>query len=364
MKKTLCLLMAIAMILSLAACGASSAPAAPAASEAPAEAPAASDAAPAESAAAEGETYTITVTNVLADDSPENVALQSFKREMEEGSGGRITVEIYNNGIMGGEMENVENVRNNNVTMTMAASSVLANFVPECELFDLPYAFPTVEIGTKALNDEAILGALNDAFGAAGLHFVGANTADYRWLTCKIPVNSLEDLKGLKIRVMENQNHVALWKALGANPTPMAGGGQLYTSLQNGTVDAQENPVAQINNNKYYEVQSYFVDTRHIMNVSGWITSTSWYEGLSDADRELFDTATANFIFEAYQLGTNRLEEDKAACIAGGMTCIELSDEIREQFKEAVGDTVESKIRADIGDGLVDTLLACVEKYK
>lgn len=78
---------------------------------------------------------------------------------------------------------------------------------------------------------------------------------------------------------------MALWSALGANPTPMAGGGQLYTSLQQGTVDAQENPVAQVNNNKYYEVQKYFVDTRHIMNVSGWIVSTEWYDGLSEEDR-------------------------------------------------------------------------------
>lgn len=105
----------------------------------------------------------ISVTNVLADNSPENTALQSFKAEIEEKSGGRMKVEIYANGIMGGEMENVENVRNNNVTMTMAATSVLANFVPECELFDLPYAFPTVEIGTKALNDAEIRDALNAA---------------------------------------------------------------------------------------------------------------------------------------------------------------------------------------------------------
>ncbi len=307
---------------------------------------------------------TISVTNVLADNSPENTALQSFKAEIEEKSGGRMKVEIYANGIMGGEMENVENVRNNNVTMTMAATSVLANFVPECELFDLPYAFPTVEIGTKALNDAEIRDALNAAFEKADLHYVGANTADYRWLTCNKEVQSLADLKGLKIRVMENQNHVALWSALGANPTPMAGGGQLYTSLQQGTVDAQENPVAQVNNNKYYEVQKYFVDTRHIMNVSGWIVSTQWYDGLSEEDRAIFDTATENFLNEAYTLGTERLEEDKAACEEGGMTLIPLSDEIREEFKNTIGDAVEKNIRADIGDELVDTLLTCVAKYK
>ncbi|MDO5111140.1 MAG: TRAP transporter substrate-binding protein [Clostridia bacterium] len=358
MKKLVSLMMAAAMMLSFVACS-TSAPAAaqPAAATEPAAAEPATAVDPAE-------VMTISVTNVLADDSPENTALQNFKKEIEEKSNGRMKVDIYANGIMGGEMENVENVRNNNVTMTMAASSVLANFVPECELFDLPYAFPTVEVGTKALNDPDVMDVLNTAFAKAGLHFVGANTADYRWLTCKKEVNSLADLKGMKVRVMENQNHVALWTALGANPTPMAGGGQLYTSLQQGTVDAQENPVAQINNNKFYEVQTYFVDTRHIMNVSGWIVSTEWYDGLSEDDRAIFDTAAANFLNEAYTLGTERLESDKAACEAGGMTCLPLSDAIRAEFKAAVGDTVEKKIRADIGDELVDALLACVAKYQ
>lgn len=344
MKKFVLIMLALVMLLTFAACGAN-------------------DTQSEETGSDAAEPMVITVTNVLADDSPENTALQAFKAEIEEKSEGRMKVEIYSNGVMGGEMENVENVRNNNVTMTMAASSVLANFVPECELFDLPYAFPTIEAGTKALNDPEVMDALNVAFEKAGLHFVGANTADYRWLTTKVEVNGLDDLKDLKIRVMENQNHVALWDALGANPTPMAGGGQLYTSLQQGTVDAQENPVAQLNNNKYYEVQNYFVDTRHIMNVSGWIVNTSWYEALSDADKEIFDTAAANFIEQAYQLGVDRLESDKQALIDNGMTMIELSDDIRAEFKAAIGDTVEKSIREHIGDTLVDTLIACVEKY-
>lgn len=306
----------------------------------------------------------ITVTNVLFDDSPENIALAAFKEEIETRSEGRMTVEIYANGIMGGEMDNVENVRNNNVTMTMASTSVLANFVPECEIFDMPFIFPDVPTGTKVLQDEAVHSVLVKAFDVAGFHYIGANTADYRWLTCKKEVNSLADLAGMKIRVMENQNHVALWKALGANPTAMAGGGQLFTALQQGTVDAQENPVAQVNNGKFYEVQSYVVDTRHIMNVSGWIVSPAWYNSLSDADRAIFDEAAANFISYACELGYNRVGKDLAACVEGGMTHIPLSDEIRAEFKAAVGDTVENMIRSDIGDELVDVVKTTVEKYQ
>lgn len=78
----------------------------------------------------------------------------------------------------------------------------------------------------------------------------------------------------------------------------------------------------------------------------------------------VFDAAADNFLNEAYTLGTERLEEDKAACEEGGMTLIPLTDEIREEFKNTIGDTVEKNIRADIGDELVDTLLTCVAKYK
>lgn len=362
-RKLVAMVMSLALItVSLAGCGSSSSAGASESTEA--EKTEGAEIGNETAAETAGDVMTISVTNVLADNSPENTALQDFKAEIEEMSNGRMKVEIYANGIMGGEMENVENVRNNNVTMTMAATSVLANFVPECELFDLPYVFPSVEVGTKALNDPEIYNALNEAFENANLHFVGANTADYRWLTCNKEVQSLDDLKGIKIRVMENQNHVTLWSALGTNPTPMAGGGQLYTSLQQGTVDAQENPVAQINDNKFYEVQKFFVDTRHIMNVSGWIVSTEWYDGLSEEDREIFDTAAANFLNEAYALGTERLEQDKAACEAGGMTLIPLSDEIRAEFKAAIGDSVEKNIRAHIGDEIVDTLQSCVAKYE
>lgn len=361
MKKIVSLIIAAVLLLVLASCGSNPKPV----NDSPAQNGAdQSQNTSGNSVQSSGEEMVITVTNVLFDDSPENVALAQFKEEIEEQSGGRMKVEIYANGIMGGEMDNVENVRSNNVTMTMASTSVLANFVPQCEIFDLPYAFPTVEIGTKVLQDPDVRTVLDDAFSSAGFHFVGANTADFRWLTTRAQVNSVADLAGMKVRVMENQNHVALWSALGANPTPMAGGGQLFTSLQQKTVDAQENPVAQINNGKYYEVQDYVVDTRHIMNVSGWIVNSGWYEGLSDGDRAIFDTAADNFINYACQLGADRVADDLAACEAGGMTHIPLSDEVRSEFKAAIGDTVEKMIRSDIGDELVDAIQAAALKYQ
>ena len=100
------------------------------------------------------------------------------------------------------------------------------------------------------------------------------------------------------------------------------------------------------------------------MNVSGWIVNSGWYEGLSDGDRAIFDTAADNFINYACQLGADRVADDLAACEAGGMTHIPLSDEVRSEFKATIGDTVEKIIRSDIGDELVDAIQAATLKYQ
>jgi len=228
----------------------------------------------------------------------------------------------------------------------------------------MPFLFGSNEDVYKILDGE-IGQELLDKLEGSSIKGLAYAERGFRNLTNSVrAVETPSDIAGLKVRVMENQNHVALWSALGANPTPMAGGGQLFTSLQQKTVDAQENPVAQINNGKYYEVQDYVVDTRHIMNVSGWIVNSGWYEGLSEEDRAIFDTAADNFISCACQLGADRVADDLAACEAGGMTHIPLSDEIRAEFKATIGDTVEKMIRSDIGDELVDAIQAAALKYQ
>lgn len=308
-----------------------------------------------------GEALTITVANSLFAESPENVNLEIFKQTMSEATNGRITVQIYPNSELGGDATNIESVQNGNVTMTFGATATMANYVPELEMFDLPFVFEDVDSAAGILADADFAASLDGYYRDKGFHMVGASIPGFRWMTSSKPIQSYDDMKGLKIRTMESQNHTTLWNSMGCNATPMSGA-ELFTALQQGTVEGQENPISVIQNGNIYEVNSYLIDTRHVMTPTAWIVNAAWYDGLSSEDRALFDeamtvcvaqTTADNAEQEAQQI--EKLQEE-------GMTLVVPDDAWRASMKEAVGSSVEDLVRADIGGELVDALMAAVNE--
>lgn len=301
----------------------------------------------------------ISVAHSLTENTPEHQNLLKFKETIENKTNGAMTVQLYPNGSLGGDATSIEGVQNGNIIMTFASTATEASYVPECEVFDIPFLFTNKEEGRAVMADQEFHDCLDQKFQDVGLKLVGATAVGFRWLTCNKAVNDLEDLKGLKIRTMENPNHITLWNDLGANATPISGS-ELFTSLQQGTVDGQENPVSNIYNTKLYEVNHYMMDTRHILNVAGWIVNKNWYESLSDENRAIFDEA-----MEACISGINAdadageeeqitsMEKDK------GMHVIYLDDATRQQMRERTTE-VEKNVRTNVGDELVDSLLKAI----
>ncbi len=340
--------------LGLAACGGSSAPAA-------SSKPAAGSSATGGAEAGSFEQMTITVAHSLFEDGPEHQNLLAFAEEMSAKTGGAVTVQIYPNSTLGGETTAIESTQGNNITMCFANAATLSNYVPQCEIFDIPFLFGSSEASAAVLNDEGFVQTLDDACGQVGIKLVGTSVTGFRWMTANKPVNSYEDMKGLKIRTMQNNNHMLLWNSLGCNATPMSGA-ELFTALQQGTVDGQENPISTIHDGKIYEVNSYLVDTRHILSVSVWIVNPDWYNGLSDGLRAVFDeaiaTCTANVSADNASQEAERIETLKGL----GMTVVVPDDAWRASMEAAVGDSVEKQVRADIGDEMVDAILTAAGK--
>lgn len=309
-----------------------------------------------------GGTYTIKLASPVVESHPAHAGFLKFKEIVEKESNGKIKVEYYPNAVLGGDRELTEAVQMGTVTMALSSTSPVANFEKSFYLFDLPFLFPDRETAYKVL-DGPIGQKLLDNLASQGIKGLGYWENGFRHITnSKRPIKKLEDLKGLKLRTMENKIHIAAWKKLGANPTPMAFG-EVFTALQQGTVDGQENPLALIDSNKFYEVQDYLTLSGHVYTPFVIMMNKDFFDKLPQDLQHLVLDA----VKEAGEYQRNLIKEQEGDNLKviknAGVEIYELpkeeKDRMREQLKpvyDMVGDM--------IGDPeLVDQLVAEVEKY-
>ncbi len=277
---------------------------------------------------------------------------QKFKALVEERSGGAIAVQIFPNNQLGSDRETSESVQLGNLHMSCPSSSILAPFAKDLFVLDMFFLFKDREAAYKVLDGEpgkALLASLEKS-RFKGLGFMENG---FRNLSnSKRPVRTPADAAGLKIRVMENPLHIAAWKALGANPTPMAFT-ELFTAMQQGTVDGQENPLELIHVNRFYEIQKYITLTGHVYTPYVVVVNKPFFDSLSPENQKLIQEAMDEAI--AWQRQKAR-ELDTAARKAmqdAGTEIIDLTPEELAQFREKmmpVRELVKEKAGAEIVD--------------
>lgn len=206
---------------------------------------------------------------------------------LREKSGGRIEMIKYDDGQLGDQIEVLESIQMGMIQMTMPYTSDLAGFDQRFQVLDLPFLFTDYPTARKAL--EGPLGKkFDELYKEQGFLAFGYNPGGIRSVTNgKRPVLKLEDLKGLKIRTMQNPMHIAMFKALGANPTPLSYS-ELYTALQQGVVDGQENGPVQIVDARIEEVQKYYSLTRHLQSIEVLLVSKTWFESMPKDLQDIF----------------------------------------------------------------------------
>ena len=243
----------------------------------------------------------------VAQNSHQGVAIDTFAKEVEARTQGRIKVQPFYSGALGGERESVEAVQLGTQELTFTSTGPIPNFVPEARILDVPFLFRD-KAHARAVLDGPIGQEMLTKFDSKGFKALAWAENGFRHMTnSKRDVKEPGDLKGLKMRTMENPVHIAAYKALGIVTTPMAFP-EVFTALQQGTVDGQENPLSVIMAAKFDQVQKHLSLTGHVYSPCVLVMSKAAYDKLSDADKKAFSEAAA----VAVKANRARVDEDDA----------------------------------------------------
>ncbi|MYL69774.1 DctP family TRAP transporter solute-binding subunit [Halobacillus litoralis] len=345
MKKLFGLLSIVLLITVLAACG---------------NGDAESSSGEGESASGDsGETKTIKAGIGLNSDHPQYKGLLKFKEIVEEKTDGAIKVDTYHSGQLGDDRSMTEALQLGTQEVVVPSTAPLANFVPEFSVFDIPFLFPNEQVADEVLDGEVgqeLLGKLEEQ-NLVGLAYWENGFRDLT--NSERAVASVDDFDGLKIRTMENDLHLDAFKALGANPTPMAFT-ELFTAMQQGTVDGQENPYATIYLQKFYEVQDHVSNTHHIYSPFVFLMSKSFYDGLTEDQQKIVKDAAVEAGKHERKLNREANEKYLKQLQEEGMEYTEISDEARQEMVDAVAPVIED-YKSKIGEETVDKVYKAIE---
>ena len=215
---------------------------------------------------------------------------KAFAAKIDELSGGEFKINIKPAGALGGERDVLEGLQIGSVEITITSTGPIGNFVPEIYALDFPFLFKSYDHAHRVL-DGPIGQDLLIKFEDKDLIGLAWAENGFRHVTnSKHPVNSPKDLQGLKLRTMENKVHIAAFEAMGASPTPMSWT-EVITSLQQGTVDGQENPIPVLTSNKLWEVQAYVTLTGHVYSPAVVVMSKYSWDGLNKEQKGWFKQA-------------------------------------------------------------------------
>ena len=273
-------------------------------------------------------------------------------------TGGKLTVNYFGNSQLGVDSELQQQMLAGDIDIVSCQPAQTTSFVPEVAVFDLPMVFAKYNARAidKALNDSSFTRLINDGYGRKGMICLGfLQGGTFRETTSNKEIRTLNDFRGLKIRTMDSRYHLMFWRALGANPTPLAFT-ELYMSLQQGVVEAQENANDTNVNSQFFEVQRYLVNTHHIIYLNQFLMNKNKFDSLApayqSAIRQAVVEATAKLAPDMQKIN----DDNKAIMIQRGMTSIDFQPSFIDEVISRA-DEVYRAIRAEIGNPIVDALI-------
>ena len=287
-------------------------------------------------------------------------ALLHFEDLVEKGSNGSIDVQIFPSSQMGPDREMIEGVQTGVLEMAVSPSSFFAGWDQSFAVIELPYMYPGKQVALDVLNGPAgdeMLGKLENQ-GLVGLGWLENGV---RHVTNNVrPIRSPEDLKGVKLRTMKVPAHVDTFQALGANPTPM-NFGEVYSALQQGVIDGQENPVALIDSQRFYEVQKHVSLTSHVFTTYIPVISGAFFNSLSADDQSLLQ----NSMHKAAEYQQELVNGEESAQLEkikkAGVNVVVLSKDQLQKFVDQT-ESVRQKYRATVGEENYDAWAAAVKE--
>lgn len=298
---------------------------------------------------------TLRASGSFQPDHSSSLAMERFRDAVAEKTNGEVRIDLFPANQLGGAEQQVDQVRRGSIFMSWSGPAFWTRVVPEIEALSLPFVLPDPERAFKLVD-----GPVGDRIGAElderGVTVLGWGDLGARHVTnSRRPIKAIEDFEGLKLRMQPNELHLRTFRALGANPAPLDIA-ELFSALQQGVMDGQENPYSIILTNRFHEVQDYLSDTAHFYDYVVFLANKEQMEGLKPEYQEAIRSSMADAIAWQREYNTTANAEALQALRDEGMQFDPIPDDLRAQMRERTAPIVD-EARERLGADYIDLVL-------
>ncbi|MFD2368716.1 TRAP transporter substrate-binding protein [Brevibacillus sp. GCM10020057] len=279
--------------------------------------------------------HVLKVANYFATDHPQNIALrEKFKKIVEEKSGGSLQVQIYDNSQLGAEKEFYDGVRNGTIEMGIPGL-IMQSDIPKMAVGEWPFLFKDFAHAKKVLEGPIGKEMTDEMERKHGVHALAWSANGFRMFSSNRPIKSIDDFKGLRIRMPNIPNYIKLGQLLGANVTPMPIS-EVFTALEQKVVDGQDNPIATLKASAWYEVQSDVLESKHMFSPNLYIINGKLWSQLTSGQQKILEEAAKTAADYEWELLEKSYEDDKKFLMEKGIQFTTPDESFRKAMEDAV----------------------------
>ncbi len=358
MKKFVFLLMTMLMVLALAACGSKQETPAQSAAPPADSQPSGGQTTPSDDPFADGPEVTLIFTTTADPGTTMGASCEYFSKLANERSNGKIKMDIYYSGQLGGNVEATASLKAGDIDLGMFPLD--GTFANELAVLDLPFTYTLDQSTLEVLQSSELRDMMDDGLAKSGLKLMSIAPTEVRLTGGQTPIYKLEDFKAWKVRTLENPTHVKLWECLGAAPTPLPVG-ECYVALQQGVINAYDNCSDAHVRTKIYEQEKYIMASGHNMYNVSILMNLNKFNSLPEAYQEVLMSCEKEVADYERKLATENNAQNDKIMADYGVQFLEISDELRNDMLNAVQPVIQD-IRAQAGDEIVDCALRLLGK--
>jgi tripartite ATP-independent transporter DctP family solute receptor len=300
-------------------------------------------------------------------DNPSGAAVVVFKNLVEAGTNGEITVEIFPNGQLGKDAEVVQQVKAGIIQLGVHSVGAVGSVYPMISVLDIPFAFPNIAATYEVLDGPFGQKMCEDIYAKTGLKALGFSDSGgfFQFTNSRQPIKTIDDMKGLKIRIMGLDTHKQIISSLGGQPAAIAWS-EVYTALQTGVADGQMNPIPIVEFAKLFEVQKYLTISNHLFAPHVWLMNADFYNSLTPAEVKVVEAAAKAAIVTSRGIA-NSIEASERGLpfLKEKLEVYALPEAEKVRFRDAALPAVRSYIEEKFGDEgkkMLEDFLAAIEQ--
>lgn len=296
-------------------------------------------------------TQTLKLAFNQPDSHPQYKAMEDLSEKFYEATDKAYKIELYPNELLGDQRESIEFVQSGTIAMSIIAGGLMENLNEDFVVFNLPYVFDSPEHQMSVVNNPEIVSDLYKSLEGDGIHVLGAfHSGSRNVYNNEKPIETPEDLKGMKIRIIESDTNVQMMKMMGGVGTPM-GQGEVYTAIQSGVIEGGENNELIFSNLKHSEIASYYSYTQHLMFPDYLIVNNDTLADMSEEHKEILQKQFA----EAIDLEVKLWDEEVVKAIESAETAgAKFNRPDIKLFQDAVMPLIEKKLTSDNAKSLYE----------